>query len=286
MLDRLGAASVGPHLGRKKKKNRGNRERLLPPVFRLRGARCSPRADYARPKWPGYPGGAQRRTTQVPSALNQSRNPVPVVEGPVPTAGVPVAGGPIRAEHSSRSDEHNGSAPGRAKRALSADPVPEVTNGPLVRHSTKPIKPEGQETRPASRVPPLRRRCCRRRQAGVNPPRGKPLTCAYVGSVDGVLMLRLDNRTTPVSSVGNLRARHRQELLVPGGRLRLPGLVVSGSPATCQPTSTATAPAWSSCPTNPSRPTGLNPRGRRSPSTARTWPSACVGSVAPPATRR
>jgi len=31
-------------------------------------------ADYARPKWPGYPGGAPRRTTQVPSNLNPSRN--------------------------------------------------------------------------------------------------------------------------------------------------------------------------------------------------------------------
>ena len=124
----------------------------------------------------------------------------------MPTAGVPVAGETIRAEHSSRSDEHNGSAPGRAKRALSADPVPEVTNGPLLRHSTKPIKPEGQETRPASAVPPLDDVAVDAARRGETSS-WEAAYLAYGGALMGYLMLRLDNRDDAGEALSETFAR-------------------------------------------------------------------------------
>ena len=117
-----------------------------------------------------------------------------------------MAGGPTRAEHSRRSDEHNGSVPGRATRVPMEDPAPPVTNGPFVRHSTKPIKPEGQETRPASAVPPLDDAAVSAARGG-DPSSWEAAYLAYGGALMGYLMLRLDNRDDAGEALSETFAR-------------------------------------------------------------------------------
>ena len=87
-----------------------------------------------------------------------------------------------------------------------ADPAPVVTNGPFVRHSNKPIKPEGQETRPASAVPPLDDAAVSAARGG-DPSSWEAAYLAYGGALMGYLMLRLDNRDDAGEALSETFAR-------------------------------------------------------------------------------
>ncbi len=112
----------------------------------------------------------------------------------------------MRAERSGLSGEHNGSAPGRATRAPMADEEPAVTNGPFVRPSTKPIKREGKDTRPASAVPPLDDAAVDAARRG-EPSSWEAAYLAYGGALMGYLMLRLDNRDDAGEALSETFAR-------------------------------------------------------------------------------
>ena len=109
-------------------------------------------------------------------------------------------------ERSTRTDEHNASAPGRAKRVPTEDPAPLVTNGPFARHSTKPIKPQGQDTRLASAVPPLDDAAVDAARRG-EPSSWEAAYLAYGGALMGYLMLRLDNRDDAGEALSETFAR-------------------------------------------------------------------------------
>jgi RNA polymerase sigma-70 factor (ECF subfamily) len=81
-----------------------------------------------------------------------------------------------------------------------------VTNGPFVRPSTKPIKPEGQETRPASAVPPLDDGVVAAAKRG-EPSSWEATYLAYGGALMGYLMLRLENRDDAGEALSETFAR-------------------------------------------------------------------------------
>jgi RNA polymerase sigma-70 factor (ECF subfamily) len=81
-----------------------------------------------------------------------------------------------------------------------------VTNGPFVRPSTKPIKPEGQETRPASAVPPLDDGVVAAAKRG-EPSSWEAAYLAYGGALMGYLMLRLENRDDAGEALSETFAR-------------------------------------------------------------------------------